>query len=120
MRRTKAKARPEGPTVNSPDREVGVHDREHEFRRPEGPTHRSGEGPAGNRCRPFGPLFRFLSSLVPDLTVGAIYCRPFGPVLTAIAFVSCSAIHAADDPPPFAQVRAIFAAKCLACHGNDP
>jgi mono/diheme cytochrome c family protein len=24
-----------------------------------------------------------------------------------------------DDSPPFAQVRAIFTEKCLACHGND-
>src|SRR5207244_46518 len=23
-------------------------------------------------------------------------------------------------PPTFAEVRAIFAARCLACHGNDP
>jgi len=27
---------------------------------------------------------------------------------------------AADEPAPFTQVRAIFAAKCLACHGKDP
>ncbi len=26
----------------------------------------------------------------------------------------------AQEPPPFDQVLAIFAAKCLACHGNDP
>jgi Protein of unknown function (DUF1553)/Protein of unknown function (DUF1549)/Planctomycete cytochrome C len=25
-----------------------------------------------------------------------------------------------DEPPSFAEVRAIFTAKCLACHGNDP
>src|SRR6476469_6457229 len=25
-----------------------------------------------------------------------------------------------DAAPLFAEVRAIFAAKCLACHGNDP
>ena len=25
-----------------------------------------------------------------------------------------------EEAPSFSEVRAIFAAKCLACHGNDP
>ncbi|HMC11954.1 MAG TPA: c-type cytochrome domain-containing protein, partial [Pirellulaceae bacterium] len=28
--------------------------------------------------------------------------------------------NAVEQPPTFSEVRAIFAAKCLACHGNDP
>src|SRR5436190_13187736 len=31
-----------------------------------------------------------------------------------------AAVASAAEPPPFAEVRALLAAKCLACHGNDP
>jgi mono/diheme cytochrome c family protein len=37
-----------------------------------------------------------------------------------VALLAATASVRAAEPPPFAEVRAILAAKCLACHGNDP
>jgi mono/diheme cytochrome c family protein len=37
-----------------------------------------------------------------------------------LGLFACAASAQAADAPAFAEVRAIFAAKCLACHGNDP
>src|SRR5438105_27463 len=34
-----------------------------------------------------------------------------------LALASCAA---GEETPAFSEVRAILAAKCLACHGNDP
>src|SRR5262245_15667018 len=39
--------------------------------------------------------------------------------LLALAILAVP-LSAADDPVSFSPVRAILAAKCLACHGNDP
>jgi len=39
--------------------------------------------------------------------------------LVLVSLVLLAAEIRADDVPSFADVRAIFAAKCLACHGND-
>ena len=39
--------------------------------------------------------------------------------LAAFSFLYLCANAVADDVPAFAEVRAIFTAKCLACHGND-
>src|SRR6478672_6896361 len=38
----------------------------------------------------------------------------------AIALMTFASPSFGDDAPSFNEVRAIFAAKCLACHGNDP
>ncbi|MBW8885611.1 MAG: hypothetical protein JF612_12745, partial [Planctomycetia bacterium] len=43
----------------------------------------------------------------------------FLALLVAISSISETA-SPADSPPTFAEIRAIFVAKCLACHGNDP
>src|SRR5262245_29920079 len=45
-------------------------------------------------------------------------------LVAAALLVFTGASHAqtksTDQPPTFTQIRAIFAEKCLACHGNDP
>src|SRR5688500_358423 len=38
----------------------------------------------------------------------------------AIFMLPLAAQASADDTPTFAEVRAILAAKCLACHGSEP
>src|SRR5262249_32329017 len=44
-----------------------------------------------------------------------------GPGLVrAIVVLFAVSMARADEAPPFSEVRAIFAARCLACHGNDP
>lgn len=50
---------------------------------------------------------------------GQLVVRTFA----ALTLFACAAIgqeKPVDSPPAFAEVRAILAAKCLACHGNDP
>jgi len=37
----------------------------------------------------------------------------------AVAIAACDAAASDASAPPFSEVRAIFAAKCLACHGTD-
>src|SRR5262245_19405610 len=44
----------------------------------------------------------------------AVYCLALVFLLDLSA-----ACAAAEDPVPFAAVRGLLAAKCLACHGND-
>ena len=39
-------------------------------------------------------------------------------IIVSLALLVASA--RAEEEPSFGEVRAIFAAKCLACHGNDP
>src|SRR5947207_2774248 len=39
---------------------------------------------------------------------------------SAITLAATASLSLAEEASPFTEVRAIFAAKCLACHGNDP
>src|SRR5687767_5684150 len=74
--------RPGGPTVNSPDREVGVRGSTSRCGRPGGPARMrlglvtvdslSSAGPPGLRND-------YWVRWIHDLTVGAISCRPSGP-----------------------------------------
>src|SRR5437763_16180798 len=41
-------------------------------------------------------------------------------LISLMALIASASLSAAEEGPPFSEVRAIFAAKCLACHGNDP
>src|SRR5437868_14884682 len=45
---------------------------------------------------------------------------PRPSLVTAMVLLAVASLAAADEAPPFSEVRAIFAAKCLSCHGNDP
>ena len=50
----------------------------------------------------------------------ALPVRQIGVVLAAATlWLLADSVLAADEPPSFGHVRALFAAKCLACHGND-
>ncbi|MDX1947912.1 MAG: PSD1 and planctomycete cytochrome C domain-containing protein [Pirellulaceae bacterium] len=49
----------------------------------------------------------------PELRKPSIY-------LALIAALALAPLSAQAEPVNFAEVRGIFAAKCLACHGNDP
>src|SRR5438270_9625392 len=40
-------------------------------------------------------------------------------LVVALTIAANTTASAADSSPPFTEIRAIFAAKCLACHGND-
>src|SRR5438874_2457485 len=43
------------------------------------------------------------------------------PAVLAVAVAISSSRAVSDDaPPPFSMVRAIFAEKCLSCHGSNP
>jgi mono/diheme cytochrome c family protein len=48
------------------------------------------------------------------------FSRSAATAIGLTAVWSCCAGFAAESDPSFREVRAIFAAKCLACHGNDP
>ncbi len=37
-----------------------------------------------------------------------------------LVLATTSGVRADEEPVPFAEVRTILSAKCLACHGNDP
>src|SRR3954453_16927879 len=43
-----------------------------------------------------------------------------GTAVYAALIAIVTSVSAADEAPPFSEIRALFAAKCLACHGNDP
>jgi mono/diheme cytochrome c family protein len=48
------------------------------------------------------------------------YRITFFAVLAVALAISADRALSDDAPPSFAAVRAIFAEKCLSCHGNDP